>query len=64
MTIAHLAVGALAFCVCCTLALGLLLWWSEQGHAQPEEHTVCVSAIGPVDANGNGDTTPDLVCTP
>lgn len=41
----------------------LLLAPASAGHVQPEDCAYgAISAIGPVDAEGNGDTTPDVVC--
>jgi len=41
----------------------LLLAPASAGQVEPEHCPYgAISAIGPVDAEGNGDTTPDVVC--
>jgi hypothetical protein len=47
-----------------TLALSLLLLApASAGEVEPESCPFgAISAIGPVDAQGNGDTTPDVAC--
>lgn len=43
----------------------LLLAPASAGQAETEQCLYGgISAIGPVDADGNGDTTPDVVCLP
>jgi hypothetical protein len=41
----------------------LLLGHASAGQVEPENCRYgAISAIGPVDAAGNGDTTPDVAC--
>jgi hypothetical protein len=41
----------------------LLLGHASAGQVDPTKCTYgAISAVGPVDANGNGDTTPDVAC--
>jgi hypothetical protein len=41
----------------------LLLAPASAGQVEPEHCAYgAISAIGPVDADGNGDTTPDVAC--
>lgn len=45
-----------------------LTFVSFAAHAGPRAEAACefgaISAIGPVDQNGNGDTTPEIRCLP
>lgn len=47
-----------------TIVLSLLLLGpASAGQVEPERCTYgAISAIGPVDAEGNGDMTPDVAC--
>jgi len=48
----------LALIIAALVGLGL-----EAATAQDSEPpTVCISAVGPVDSAGEGDTTPDSLC--
>ncbi len=48
------------FALVCSL---LLLAPASAGEVEPQDCAYgAISAIGPVDAQGNGDTTPDVAC--
>ncbi|MDX6399335.1 MAG: hypothetical protein QOJ43_2743 [Gaiellaceae bacterium] len=58
------AASLLLALVALTLVVSLLLLGpASAGQVEPEQCAYgAISAIGPVDAEGNGDTTPDVAC--
>lgn len=51
-----------AFAATLALAAALLLAQASASVATPQCHYGAISALGPVDESGAGDTTPDVRC--